>query len=172
LTNICAFLGIDTGRLKIVGVKSGSTIVDAIIVPVPVVLNNATTTSLDPVATQLELQQLANSIAAALTGGQVDVGSQVISVNIELVIVNTDGSTYNSPSSKEESNQKLLIIILATAIPGFVILILLSVIGYCYIKRKRERISAVSAESDIDFSSEEEKKPHYKNYKREMIKVA
>ena len=27
ITNICAFLGIDTGRLKIVGVRTGSTVV-------------------------------------------------------------------------------------------------------------------------------------------------
>ncbi len=31
LTNICAFLGIDTSRLKIVGFRSGSVIIDAII---------------------------------------------------------------------------------------------------------------------------------------------
>ena len=31
ITNICAFLGIDTGRLKIVGVSTGSTNVDAIL---------------------------------------------------------------------------------------------------------------------------------------------
>ena len=29
LTNICAFLGIDTGRMKIVGIREGSTIVEA-----------------------------------------------------------------------------------------------------------------------------------------------
>lgn len=31
ITNICAFLGIDTGRMKIVGVREGSTIVDSVI---------------------------------------------------------------------------------------------------------------------------------------------
>ena len=29
ITNVCAFLGIDTGRLKIVGIRTGSTIIDA-----------------------------------------------------------------------------------------------------------------------------------------------
>lgn len=29
ITNVCAFLGIDTGRLKIVGVRQGSTVVEA-----------------------------------------------------------------------------------------------------------------------------------------------
>ena len=31
LTNICAFLGIDTARLKIVGINEGSTIVSAVL---------------------------------------------------------------------------------------------------------------------------------------------
>lgn len=39
----------------------------------------------------------------------------------------------------------MMIIILATVIPALIIII--SVAGYCYLKRKRERVSAVSSES-------------------------
>lgn len=35
ITNICAFLGIDTGRLKIVGVRNGSAIVDGYLISDP-----------------------------------------------------------------------------------------------------------------------------------------
>ena len=47
ITNICAFLGIDTGRLKIVGVRSGSTIVDYTIQNTNTDIDNSTTTNVD-----------------------------------------------------------------------------------------------------------------------------
>lgn len=48
ITNICAFLGIDTGRMKIVGVYSGSTVIVAIIQSQGVDLNISTTAKTDP----------------------------------------------------------------------------------------------------------------------------
>jgi hypothetical protein len=47
ITNICAFLGIDTGRLKIVGVRSGSTIVDYTIQNSNTDIESSTTTTTD-----------------------------------------------------------------------------------------------------------------------------
>lgn len=48
ITNICAFLGIDTGRLKIVGIRNGSIIIESFIsapiVPLASSTLNSTTT--------------------------------------------------------------------------------------------------------------------------------
>lgn len=58
ITNICAFLGIDTGRMKIVGVYSGSTVVVAIIQSQGVDLNISTTAGTDPKPEYKELKAL------------------------------------------------------------------------------------------------------------------
>lgn len=57
-----------------------------------------------------------------------------------------------------------MIIVLSTVVPVVVILMIAS--GYCYMKRKRERISSISNESEVHFSDEKTDK------KREMIKVS
>jgi hypothetical protein len=59
----------------------------------------------------------------------------------------------------------IMIIALSTVVPVAVILMIVS--GYCYMKRKRERIRSISNESDVHFS--DEKSEHKK---REMIKVS
>lgn len=51
ITNICAFLGIDTGRLKIVGVREGSTVIEAVLQTNGEALENSTT-AFDPAAQQ------------------------------------------------------------------------------------------------------------------------
>lgn len=48
ITNICAFLGIDTGRMKIVGVKEGSVVITSFIQMSPPTLGSASTTAFDP----------------------------------------------------------------------------------------------------------------------------
>jgi len=50
ITNICAFLNIDPGRLKIVGVRTGSTVLDVVINEAPTALNVSTTASSNPTA--------------------------------------------------------------------------------------------------------------------------
>jgi hypothetical protein len=51
ITNICAFLNIDPGRLKIVGIRNGSIVIDAYITSPTVALSsstaNSTTTTAD-----------------------------------------------------------------------------------------------------------------------------
>ena len=47
ITNICAFLKIDTGRLKIVSIRSGSTIVEYAIQTSNVPLENSTKVPID-----------------------------------------------------------------------------------------------------------------------------
>jgi hypothetical protein len=60
----------------------------------------------------------------------------------------------------------ILIIVLATVIPVIVILIIVA--GYCFIKRRRERISSVSGESESYLSNEST----IHKTKRDMIKVS
>jgi len=60
----------------------------------------------------------------------------------------------------------ILIIVLATVIPVIVILIIVA--GYCFIKRRRERISSVSGESESHLSNEST----IHKTKRDMIKVS
>jgi hypothetical protein len=59
-----------------------------------------------------------------------------------------------------------MIIVLSTSIPAVVILMIVS--GYCYMKRKKERISSISNDSDAHFSGE---KTENKN-REKMIKVS
>lgn len=58
-----------------------------------------------------------------------------------------------------------MIIVLSTVVPVVVILMIVS--GYCYMKRKRERISSISNDSDVNFSDDK-----IEHKKREMIKVS
>jgi hypothetical protein len=58
-----------------------------------------------------------------------------------------------------------MIIVLSTVVPVVVILMIVS--GYCYMKRKRERISSIANESDARFSDEKSE-----IQKRQMIKVS
>lgn len=58
ITNICAFLGIDTGRMKIVGVKEGSVVLTSFIQTSSSSLSSAPTTPLDPAADHTELTAL------------------------------------------------------------------------------------------------------------------
>lgn len=65
LTNICAFLGIDPGRLKIVSVKTGSTEVVLLIgdpIPSSNSTSNATNSSVDAAASSASLTTLANQV--------------------------------------------------------------------------------------------------------------
>ena len=170
ITNICAFLNIDPGRLKIVGVRNGSIIVEAFITTPPVPLNsstdNNTANNADIHAT---LSAMAANISSALSSGIVNVGAPVLGVSTEVGVIATDGTVYIPPPQTESSNNDrlILIIVLSTVIPIIVILIIVS--GYCYIKRKRERISSISNESDVHFSDE---KSEGKKMGREMIKVS
>lgn len=98
LTNICAFLGIDTGRLKIVSVRTGSADVTFYITPQPVP-SNSSTNATDPAAASADLNQMASSLSSGLTNSSLDVGYPIINHDITVGVFNADGSVY-SPSSK------------------------------------------------------------------------
>ena len=77
ITNICAFLGIDTGRLKIVGVKSGSTVISAVVQAEAVPIDDSKNTSTSPADLLIQLQNLSNTAVAGIHSGSVDIGGPV-----------------------------------------------------------------------------------------------
>lgn len=77
-------------------------------------------------------------LSVGISDGSVDLGGSVIQVSTEVVVINPDGSVFGNDS---KNDKLLMIIIIATAVPALIIIIALA--GYCYIKRKRERVSAV-----------------------------
>lgn len=81
ITNICAFLNIDPGRLKIVGIKNGSIIVESIITVPGQSLATSTSASTDSNSHQVLLTQLASNISTALSDGTVSVGAPILGVS-------------------------------------------------------------------------------------------
>ena len=127
LTNICAFLGIDTARLKIVGINEGSTIVSAVIDT-----DGTGTTQED----QALLQDYNERLSNGATDGTLNVGSAILELNSDYYVYNEDGTLYSQSEEKEEDNT--MIIIIAVTVP--VVVIVLAVAGFCYYKRKRSQI--------------------------------
>ena len=78
ITNICAFLGIDTGRLKIVGVREGSTVLDVLIQSDPTPLENSTITPHDSAAQQAELTDIASRLGAGLRNNHITLPGPVL----------------------------------------------------------------------------------------------
>jgi hypothetical protein len=82
ITNICAFLGIDPGRLKIVGVRNGSIIVESIITTPAPALSQSTVPSSDTDAQAHEnLSAMAANLSSALSSGLISVGAPVLEVS-------------------------------------------------------------------------------------------
>ncbi len=74
ISNICAFLNIDTGRLKIVGLRSGSTQIDAL-------LNAPINSSSTPAQDLALLSAQANSLSSGVAAGKINLGGPVIQVS-------------------------------------------------------------------------------------------
>lgn len=134
LTNICAFLGIDTGRLKIVSVRSGSTDITFFISPQPVASNSTQNTTTDPAASNAALTSMASTLSTGLTSSSLNVGYPVISHDVSVAVFNADGTVYTPTSTEEKNNM----IILVTVIPISVIIV--AVIGWICVRRMRSKI--------------------------------
>ena len=132
LTNICAFLGIDTGRLKIVSVRSGSTDVTVYITPEPVSSNSTQTT--DPASSAASLAAMAASISSGLSNSSLTVGFPVITSDTSVVVFNADGTVYTPSANSSKSN----FIILVTAVP--IAFVIIGVIAFICIRRMRSKI--------------------------------
>lgn len=103
ITNICAFLNIDPGRLKIVGIKNGSIIVQSIITVSGQSLATSTQASTDPNSHQALLTQLASNISTALSDGTVSVGAPILGVSTEIYTFNQNGTIYTPDTTKQTS---------------------------------------------------------------------
>lgn len=132
LTNICAFLGIDTGRLKIVSVRSGSTDVTVYITP-ETVSSNSTQAS-DPAVSAASLASMATSISSGLSNSSLTVGFPVITYDTSVVVFNADGTVY-TPSSKSSQSY---FIILVTVVP--ISFVIIGVVVFICIRRMRSKI--------------------------------
>ena len=123
VSNICAFLGIDPGRLKIVSVRTGSLAVTLYIIPVPVNTSNSTSNTTTPITTQSTLNTLSSTISQGLSTQNLNLGFPVLTYGLSTYVFNSNGSLYqssNGDTSSGNDNTKL-IIILATIIPVFVL---------------------------------------------------
>ena len=96
ISNICAFLRIDPGRLKIVSVRTGSVNIMVYIIPLIVSILNSTNSN-NPSSTQATLDTLSNTINQGLTTQSLDVGFPLLSYNLTTAVFNTDGTVYQIP---------------------------------------------------------------------------
>lgn len=103
ITNICAFLGIDTGRLKIVGVSSGSTIVNAQLVVEDPSIEDAQESN-DPAKEKEELDKLASKLKAATSNNEIDFGAPLIQLEAETVSFNDDGTKYTEKTDDNDED--------------------------------------------------------------------
>lgn len=90
INNICAFLGIDTSQLKIVGLSSGSTVVTAFVsLSAPTPLELSRNISSNPSSAYNSLNDASSRLSSAVLGGSVNLGAPVLSFDTQ-VIVRTD----------------------------------------------------------------------------------
>ena len=129
MTNICAFLGIDTSRLKIVGIREGSVIVEA-----DLQTDGEGTT-------QQDITQINEWDAALNTGissNTLNVGYPILSASTQAYIFNTDGTVYVEEEEGDSGKIPVLLLVMAILIPALAITA--GVVAYCYCKRKRAQI--------------------------------
>ena len=88
---MCAFLGIDTGRMKIVGIREGSTIIETDI---------QTEEGLTQQESIDQLAQIEEDLNEGIENNEIDVGGAFLSHSTRRVVYNDDGSVY--AESEEE----------------------------------------------------------------------
>ena len=162
IDNICAFLGIDTGRLKIVGIYEGSVYIEAQI----------STDESQNLSHDEEYEELA-SLEERLNSDDEDVdvvGSPIITSSVSMYVFNDDGSFYTPSDEEEEKEVKKSnnVIIFAVAGAG-VLIIFIAIIGVLYWRRTRAKIhdsgelsnkssinrETIKVSTDFDFSNTE-----------------
>jgi len=162
---MCAFLNITTDRLKVVGVYSGSTVVDFYVYPsINTTAANSTTTILDPVAQQAELQAILDKVQSAAPSS-INLGAlgAVLSSTGSISIINTDGSIYQPSTSTPSSNNTNKVTIIIAVVVSLLSVGLVAVTTFLVLKklRNRERIEPEDSErpSDLDIEVHKDKEP-------------
>lgn len=77
-----AFLGIDYGRLKIVGVRSGSTLVDTHVQLEGEKLATSTEATYDPADEFTEINRIKTLLEQGLTAGEIYLGGSILEYNV------------------------------------------------------------------------------------------
>jgi hypothetical protein len=162
LDMMCAFLNITTDRLKVVGVYSGSTIVDFYVTPsINTTAANSSTTVIDPVAQQAELQAILDKVQSAAPSS-INLGAlgPILSSSGSISIINTDGSIYQPSKSTPSNNTNKVTIIIAVVV-SILSVGLVAVTTFLVLKklRNRERIEPEDSERPSDLDIEVHKEP-------------
>ncbi len=109
----------------------------------------STNATYDPVDELKKLQNISDYLVAGVSNNKLSLGGPVLSFGSTPVVFNDDGTVFSS-STNTQSDDKNMIIILATVIPSIIIM---AAIGIAvYLKRKRAQISheIVTSESYIE----------------------
>lgn len=167
---MCAFLNITTDRLKVVGVFSGSAVVDYYIVENSLIqadTNNAsnTNTTVDPSKSQAELTALSKQIAdGAASNMHLDGLGAVISASTVVNIVNADGTPYVPPEVVMPDQIKSTAILLAIIFSSLIGAALLA-IGLFFLIRKLK--NGVRVDIKVEDERDQEKSGEIKD--KELI---
>lgn len=167
IDKMCAYLNITTDRMKVVGVTSGSTVVDYYVtMPVNTTADNSTTTPKDTTAEKAALQAILDKVQSAAPSS-IDLGSlgPVVSSTGQLTVINTDGSPLQDTVPAPDGNQSVKTTIIVATVVSVLSVALVSVTTYLVIKklRTRERIEPEDSESRFDDNNVEvfqEKEQH------------
>lgn len=164
LTNICAFLGIDPGRLKIVSVRSGSTVVQFYIVSAtPPASNSTTVTANDPSASSAGLNAIAGQLSSGLSNSSLSLGFPIVDYSMNVVVFNPDGTVYTASSNDDKGSS--MTIILATTVPA--VLIVVAIVAFVCLRRMRSKIHSHDIigmhSSQIDISEKKENVENLEN---------
>lgn len=110
---MCALLNITTDRLKVVGVFSGSVIVDFFVHEVALIAADtndpsSTNTTIDPVQSLAELNAIKDQIAVAISNSaQLGELGSLASASTTVNIINTDGTAYILESNNTGPDQPM-----------------------------------------------------------------
>ena len=139
---MCAYLNITTNRMKVVGVTSGSTIVDyQVTSTINTTTDNSTTATSDPQSQMNDLQTILDKAVGApsnVLGSLGPIGSTTGQINI----VNTDGSLYTTPVQPPSTETSIKTTIIVAVVVSILSVTLIGVTSYLVLKklRTRERI--------------------------------
>jgi hypothetical protein len=143
---MCAYLNISTDRLKVVGVYSGSAVVDFYVIPTLNVTADAnapvadTSNSTTEQQTQLtELSAISQMLLSA-PSSNVDLGGlgPLISSSTTVNIINTDGTAYVPPEVVTPDSTANTALIIGLAVAGVVLAVLIGVGIYFLVRRLRQ----------------------------------
>lgn len=133
---MCAFLGVTTDRLKIVGVYSGSTVVDFVITPPLVSTSQSSSSNPNSDAIVSDLQNLALKIGSATSTDLPGLPS-FIGATSTVNVINSNGDVITNPTNTETTNNTKFIII--GVVVGVAAAVLIGVSVYLIVRKLRMR---------------------------------